>query len=114
MKLLFIYNADSGYMNSILDAAHKIVNPSTYKCSLCSLTYDSFSEKAEWKEFRSKFKHHFEFLHKDEFEKKYDGRYDYPVVLDVTGDAKVFIAKAELEGFSSLTDLILRVEKASV
>jgi hypothetical protein len=39
MKLLFVYNADSGLFNSIAEAAHKIVSPQTYRCDLCRITY---------------------------------------------------------------------------
>jgi len=30
VELLFVYNADSGLFNSVADAAHKILAPSTY------------------------------------------------------------------------------------
>jgi hypothetical protein len=66
-SLLFVYNADSGLGNALLDAAHKVVNPSTYACSLCQLTYGTFQEKRNWKEFRAQFHLPMVFLHKDEF-----------------------------------------------
>ncbi len=37
--LIFVYNADSGLLNAINDGILKIVSPSTYQCSLCSLTF---------------------------------------------------------------------------
>ena len=39
-EIVFIYNAKSGTVNSLIDWAHKIVSPDTYECSLCSMTYD--------------------------------------------------------------------------
>jgi hypothetical protein len=52
MTILFIYNANSGKLNAILDAGHKLFSPSTYQCSLCALTYDTFIENIIWKTFR--------------------------------------------------------------
>ena len=49
--LLFVYNADSGPLNALLDFGHKIVSPGTYPCSLCRLTYGTFGMRREWREF---------------------------------------------------------------
>ncbi|CAN0603176.1 unnamed protein product, partial [Ectocarpus sp. 12 AP-2014] len=51
-KILFIYNANSNTGSKMLDFAHKIINPATYNCNLCSLTYGSFTENKQWKGFR--------------------------------------------------------------
>ena len=64
MKLLFVYNATSGTLNSLLDVGHKLLSPSTYKCSLCTLTHDVFSENSTWKNFRDKSHFDMEFYHK--------------------------------------------------
>ncbi|WP_178987412.1 GTPase [Winogradskyella schleiferi] len=68
MKLLFIYNANSGKLNTLFDAGHKLIRPSTYKCSLCALTFDTFTENKVWKKFRADSHLKMEFYHKDEFE----------------------------------------------
>ncbi|WP_241234677.1 hypothetical protein [Nonlabens ponticola] len=51
-KLIFVYNANSGRINSWLDSAHKIISPSTYQCKLCELTHGAFTEHDEWSRFR--------------------------------------------------------------
>ncbi|MEX0288178.1 MAG: GTPase, partial [Flavobacteriaceae bacterium] len=66
-KLLFIYNANSGLGNMLLDGAHKILSPSTYECKLCDITYGAFTERKIWKAFRKESGIEMEFLHKDEF-----------------------------------------------
>ncbi|WP_299106932.1 GTPase [uncultured Winogradskyella sp.] len=82
MKLLFVYNATSGTLNSLLDVGHKLLSPSTYKCSLCTLTHDVFSENSTWKNFRDKSHFDMEFYHKDEFEAKFPKvKLAYPTVL---------------------------------
>lgn len=32
----------------MLDAAHKLISPATYSCSLCALTYGAVSMKRSW------------------------------------------------------------------
>lgn len=89
--LIFVYNANSGKINAWLDSAHKIVSPKTYQCRLCDLTYGIFKENEDWTRFReSAVTTHpdlqLEFLHIDEFEKKYWSKwlpkYTYPIILE--------------------------------
>ena len=81
MKVIFVYNAESGAANSILDIGHKILKPDTYSCNLCQLTFGTFTENSEWKKLRKSSNHEMEFLHKDEFEKKYNETLNYPTIL---------------------------------
>lgn len=112
MKLIFIYNADSGMMNTLLDIGHKVVNPDTYSCNLCKLTYGTFKENAKWKKFREESLHEMEFYHKDEFEKKYGVKFDYPLILkDEKGELQEVVSKSVLEGFKSLDELIDSLSK---
>lgn len=111
MKLVFVYNADSGFLNSLLDIGHKIIKPETYTCNLCSLTFGNFAENAKWKEFREGSAHEMEFLHRDEFESKYGRKLDCPVILkEVTGKLEVAIDSARLNTFKSLDELIAAVQ----
>lgn len=113
MKILFIYNADSGKLNSIFDIAHKVISPSTYKCSLCSLTHSALNEKSEWANFKKSSKHNLQFLHKDEFEAQYSTKFEYPVILDITEEMKVLFSNLELEKFKNVKDLIAGIEKVA-
>jgi len=90
-RLIFVYNANSGKLNTWLDSAHKIVSPKTYQCRLCDLTYGIFKENEDWARFRESVISSnpdllLEFLHIDEFEKKYWSKwlpkYDYPIILE--------------------------------
>lgn len=112
MKLIFVYNADSGLANTLLDIGHKIVSPDTYTCNLCKLTFDTFKESAKWKEFRESSSHVMEFLHKDEFEEKYGTQFEYPVILkEEDGILKEAISKELLDNFKSLDELVETVSK---
>lgn len=81
MKIIFVYYAKSGIGNSILDIGHKVLSPNTYKCNLCDLTFGLFTENAEWKKYRESSDYKLEFLHKDEFEKMYNEKRVYPIIL---------------------------------
>jgi len=100
-KLIFVYNADSGKMNAYLDMMHKVVSPGTYPCSLCDITHGVFKEREKWKRFRENSDVSMEFLHKDEFQKKYASKFGYkfefPVILSENSKGlEVFISKKEL------------------
>lgn len=115
-KLIFIYNADSGLGNMLLDGAHKILSPTTYECSLCDLTFGAFSEKSIWKKFREASNLEMEFLHKDEFSKAYKSKFGYkftfPIVLvESEMGLEVFVKTEELDRMENAESLIKLIEK---
>jgi len=111
MDMIFVYNADSGKINAMLDIAHKWVSPSTYQCSLCSLTHDTLHEKSEWADFKESSSDTLEFYHKDEFEKKFKVTYDYPVILDASHEMQILFTHLELRQFKTVKELISAIKK---
>lgn len=115
-KLIFIYNAKSGKLNTLIDSAHKIFSPDTYECNLCALTFNSFSENTIWKEFREKSGIEMDFLHTDEFKKEYNSKsehkFTFPIVLtEIKGDLKVFISTKKMNKLQTTKELIELIEK---
>lgn len=112
MKLIFIYNAKSGKRNALLDAGHKLFSPSTYPCSLCALTYDTFRENSIWKTFRENSNLEMDFLHKDEFESKFPSvKVLYPTVLKLEDHQLTTALTSEiLDDIKSVEDLIKRLK----
>lgn len=110
--LLFIYNAKSGTLNTLFDVGHKIFSPSTYQCNLCALTFDTFSENKQWKQFREQSNINMEFYHIDEFEENFpNATHEYPVVLKQDDNGlENFISKNELNSLTSLNELIERIK----
>ena len=108
MKIIFVYNADSGIVNSIIDSAHKFLRPETYSCNLCDLTFGIIRENKEWKSFRKSSNAQLEFLHRDEFEKKYDQKHKYPLILTMstTGELKELISHERLNLTRDVKELI--------
>lgn len=114
-ELWFVYNADSGLGNTLLDGAHKVLSPATYACKLCQLTHGAFTERKAWKDFRQSHTLPMHFLHKDEFRKefasKYGHAYNFPVVLGNTGsELEVVVSRDELNALKTVSDLILLLQ----
>jgi len=108
MELIFVYNADSGILNLLKDAAHKMLRPGTYPCSLCALTYGAVSEKRRWRQFRNNDGRTMRFLHKDEFEAEFNQRFEYPLVLGqnaVSGGVKNLSIVINRQTLSELPDV---------
>lgn len=105
-QLIFVYNAGSGLFNTVNDFAHKIISPSTYKCSLCALTYGNFSMKKEWKSFIESLKIETVFLHKNEFEKSYHLQTNLPsVFIKELAVIIQLISKEDIDDCKSLHEL---------
>lgn len=93
-SLVFVYAADSGKLNALLDSAHKLLSPSTYACRICQLTHGMMSEKKQWTDFIKQLELPAEFLHRDELKKRYPA-----------------LANAELKGCADLDALIALVRE---
>lgn len=109
MTLLFVYNSDSGALSGLFDIGHKILSPSTYQCSLCSLTHGPFTEMDAWREFRKTIGTPMEFFHRDEFEYKYGLKFDYPVILKKNSTIELLMPKEEIDALTDLDALIAAV-----
>jgi len=114
-KLIFIYNANSGKLNSVIDSAHKILNPHTYNCNLCALTFDTFLENRNWKKFRKTSNVKMDFLHMNEFKKSYASKFGYkftfPIVLiESNNELEVFITTERINELKSVEELMGEVD----
>ncbi|RDY58880.1 GTPase [Flagellimonas nanhaiensis] len=115
-RLVFVYNAESGIRNAILDSIHKAFSPSTYQCGLCSITHGLVGENQEWKKFREQGAYQMEFLHKDEFQKKYASKFGhkfiFPIILtEGKRGLEVLISDKELEEIKTSKNLISLINK---
>ncbi|GAB5399132.1 MAG: hypothetical protein Aureis2KO_07170 [Aureisphaera sp.] len=115
MKLIFVYNADSGFVDRLLDNVHKIVSPATYDCNLCAITFGRFVEDDLWKSYRESSDNEMVFYHKDEFLKKYKSKwlpkYDFPVVLSKEQELEIIIDSSTLNDMKSSEELIEEISK---
>jgi len=112
-KLVFVYNADSGFVKGLKDYVHKQVKPQTYNCNLCAITWGSFGVKKDWKTFVSEIGIPTDFLHRDEFVDKYHLKdQKYPCAYLVRGaKLELFIDHDEINKCKSLDQLMDLVRK---
>lgn len=112
MDLLFVYNAEKDVLNGVIDYAHKVFKPSTYKCDLCALTHHNLGQRKRWKEFRAKTTANLSFHYISGFEKEFNESYDYPVVLlRRNQENTVVLNNIELSRIDAIEDLIVEIEK---
>jgi len=106
-QLVFVYNADSGMFNTLTDIAHKVFSPQTYECNLCAISHSYLNERSEWKEFIQNLGVECEFLHRDEFLKKYNSEENsFPVIFELLdGELKLQLSSEEINNCKSMDDL---------
>ena len=113
LKIIFVYNADSGVINAIKDYFHKIISPSTYECNLCGISFGLGGMKREWKEYIKELSIPVEFLHRNEFEVVYPNeREEYPNAWIKSGsNIELIISAEEMNQPKTLRDLISLTNK---
>ncbi len=108
MKLIFVYNADSGLFNALTDWAHKVFSPETYACHLCALTYSHTGMRREWRDFIARLGVPVAFLHRDELYARYGiNGIELPAVLHHSSERlpRVWLSAETLNAAKSLGEL---------
>ncbi len=109
-RIIFVYNADEGIFNALMDTAHKMFAPSTYECNLCALTHGMTSMKSEWKDYMSKLNYETRFYHRDGFGIEWPHiTIELPAVLiqkEDSADPEVLMDAALLNKQQSLAQLM--------
>ena len=106
-KIIFVYNADSGLGNALLDFGKKYLSPDNYACALCKVSYGPFGMKRDWKTFVKSLTYTSQFLHKDEFREAYpDIKTTLPAMIMLSGSKhEVLLNARDFEHIHSLEDL---------
>ena len=106
-RIVLVYNANADKISVLKDFFIKEFTPSDYPCNLCRITFGTFTMKTEWKQFLDSLPLKKEFLHKDEFAKKYAlSITDFPAIF--VGDENnlaLLISRAELNKVHTLQAL---------
>jgi hypothetical protein len=107
-QLVFVYNADGGAFNAIMDSAHKLFAPTTYQCSLCAITYGMVSMRAEWKDYMGKLPYETRFYHRDGFRQEWPSQNEpLPAIfiLEDDGALRTLVHAHELDAQKSIAQL---------
>lgn len=113
MKLIFVYNADSGLFNTMADMAHKLFSPKTYQCDLCSLTHDALHVKKAWKQYIASLPVEMEFLHRDQYRAQFAHRdLRLPVILacEQGHECREWISATQLHACKDVHDLMALID----
>ena len=108
MKLIFIYNAEKGPLNSFLDFIHKSLSPNTYSCNLCSITH-TFKKRKKWSKFTENFHLKIEFFYKSDLEKNNLLIFENELpccLIEKGNNQKVLINKNDMNTLRSEDELI--------
>ena len=106
-KLVFVYNADSDVLNSVLGYMHKVFSPRTYPCDLCSLTHSNIGERKAWRGFKGKQDVRMDFIYKKEFNESFKIETALPVILAViNGLPAIIMSKEEIASIEGLDELM--------
>ncbi len=110
-EFVFVYNANTDVINAMVDYAHKVFKPSTYKCDLCALTHHNLGQRSAWKKFKENSCSNFSFWYIRQFEKAYSERYEYPVVLKIVENGfELLLSRSEIAKLKSVEQLINKLE----
>ncbi len=107
-KIYFIYNANTGKANAILDYGKKYITPSKYDCQLCMVSYGPFGMKKDWKNFTKNLPYPVVFLHKNEIQddlKVLDTSLPAVIVSNANNNYRVILDADDFEQITSLEQL---------
>jgi hypothetical protein len=114
MKLVFVYNAEAGLLNGMMDSVHKIVSPSSYECGLCAITHGAFTMDRRWRDYLRGLGHETVFHHRKDFNHAYpDANVALPAILAERGGKLVtLVSGQEMQALNSVNDLISALDAA--
>lgn len=108
-RLHFVYNVDANAAALVKDFVHRMVEPETYPCRLCDLTYGRFVKKPGWQLFLWSLPVPSAFHTRDRFLRKFPGlaQLEFPAVVGeiASGDFAVLICAEQFRGIGSLAEL---------
>ena len=107
-RLIFIYNADGGIAQGVLDTLHKTLSPTTYPCSLCAITHGVLRINPKWRYWLKQLDVPVFFQHKDDTPYR---DVALPVVLaERNGEAHALLDAAQLNALGNVDALIAALE----
>ena len=113
-RLLFVYNADSGFLNALKDFTHKLRSPATYPCSLCAITYGLVAMRRQWKSYIARLPFDTIFLHRDEWRALHPSELQpLPAILfEQGGEVRTLLGPVDMPLGLTVSELIIRLDRA--
>lgn len=93
-RLLFIFDADSGVLDAVVDSARKLLRIGG--CALCAITHGLATEKGEMRACRDELGVPVDYVHKDEIPDHLRPLCpELPCVIATTGDDDILLLRRE-------------------
>jgi hypothetical protein len=116
-KLIFVYNAEAGFVSGMMDSLHKTISPSTYDCALCAITHGFFTMDKTWRAYLKALPIDAAFFHRKDFAEHYpEAEVALPaILLDQDGALSELVASGQMKtlrdvnALSSALDAALKV-----
>lgn len=111
--IIFVYNVDSGFFNTLKDALHKSFSPATYPCKLCELSHGVLTMKKPWRNYLQQLPFQKKFLHRNEFREQYPDCRDAElpaIFLQIKSACTELVPAQDINQQKNLTDLIELVD----
>jgi len=108
-ELIIIYNVKSGFVNEMIDFAHKIVSPKTYECNLCAISYNTFTKKKRWSDYINSLPIKSVFTYKDKVSSlnKELSNLEFPTIIFRNGvELNEIISRKEINSINNINQLI--------
>ena len=108
-ELIIIYNVKSGFVNEMIDFAHKIVSPKTYECNLCAISYNTFTKKKRWSDYINSLPIKSVFTYKNKVSSldKELSNLEFPTILFRNGvELNEIISRNEINSINNINQLI--------
>lgn len=112
VTLVFVYNAEAGVLNGIMDSAHKFFSPATYACDLCAITHGLTRMKPEWRAWLQQSGLDVQFYHRSDFRRDWPAAdIALPAILIRESDRlRPIISASDLAQISDVGQLVALLE----
>jgi len=114
-SLIFVYNAPDGIGAALIDAAHKLISPATYPCSLCAVTHGAVAMRRDWRAYLARLPYPATFYHRDGFRRAFpELQIALPAVLiaEGSGHPRLLIDSTTLDAQIDVACLIATLDAA--
>lgn len=114
-RILMVYNADGDAISVLVDAVQKIMAPTSYPCSLCSVAYGPIAMRGKWRQYLGGLQQETKALHRDEFQSEYgNANIALPAILSEApdGSLKILLSKPKLDSLGDVDELIAAMNAA--
>lgn len=103
-RILFIYNADAGFVPLMRDWLVKLFRPAIYPCRLCALTHGLFAMHGQWARTLAALPIDHVALYRDEWRVRYpcDETTLPAILLERDGERRLLVSA---EDFADMADL---------